>query len=105
MPDHHSIHGNFLLVWLTSSNDHRDALARMKQTVRNTIVCTNPDECVDILTDIIHEKVILIISTDFAQSIISLIDCLVQVYSIYESLHRSHAGSYRGLLNYILRFF
>jgi tetratricopeptide (TPR) repeat protein len=79
---------NFLVIWLNSNIDESDdryhnTLTRLKQIADKTHVFTDVDMCVSFLTDVIHEKVFMVISTNFSSQLVALIHDVAQLYYIY----------------------
>jgi hypothetical protein len=86
---------NFHLVWLDASVDEvndgdcGNSIAKLRQVV-NTFI--DVDECIDFITDI-KEKVFMIISAEFSQTIISIIQDIPQVSGIY--IFRENNAQYK----------
>lgn len=80
---------NFLVVWLDASidevnnDDCRNSIAKLQQVVNTVNTFTDPDECIDFITDIKHEKAFMIVSGTFSQSVIPIIQNISQVNSVY----------------------
>lgn len=79
---------NMQVFWLNSNdylsiNDCQNALATIQQIVTQATFYTDTDLCIDELTDIVDEKICLILSTNVNRMLIPLIHDLVQLYSIY----------------------
>lgn len=80
--------GNMQIFWLNSDhylsiNDCCNGLTKIQQLVTKATLYTDTDLCIDELTDIVNEKICLILSTNFCRKLIPLIHDLVQLYSIY----------------------
>jgi tetratricopeptide (TPR) repeat protein len=80
---------NFHLVWLDESIDEdnndncRNSIIKLRQVINTVNTFTDVDECIDFITDIKEEKVFMIISVEFSQIIISVVQEISQVSSIY----------------------
>ncbi|CAF4867177.1 unnamed protein product [Rotaria sp. Silwood1] len=80
---------NFILVWLNSiiddvSDDELcDSIAKLQQIVNSINTFTDVDECIDFLTEIKDEKVLIIISDEYGQDVVSFMHDLNQINSIY----------------------
>ncbi|CAF1397094.1 unnamed protein product [Rotaria sordida] len=79
---------SFLLVWLDAnfdeSNDHYNKSIQDLQHIVATITTfTDVDQCVDFLSDIEDEKVLMIVSDALGQHIVPEIQALPQLHSIY----------------------
>ncbi|CAF1427408.1 unnamed protein product, partial [Rotaria sordida] len=92
---------NFLLIWLDAnfdeSKDHYNKSIQDLQHIVATITTfTDVDQCVDFLSDIEDEKVFMIVSNALGQHIVSEIQALPQLHSIYvfcdnQSIHQEWA--------------
>jgi tetratricopeptide (TPR) repeat protein len=85
---HRPSNQNLLVVWLdtyidNSSASHREALSEIEEILNTIHVFTNADECVDFLTEIINEKVFMIVSSTLDQGLVSCLQDLSPIYSIY----------------------
>ncbi|CAF4037958.1 unnamed protein product, partial [Rotaria sordida] len=79
---------NFLLIWLDAnfdeSKDHYNKSIQDLQHIVATITTfTDVDQCVDFLSDIEDEKVLMIVSNALGQHIVPEIQALPQLHSIY----------------------
>jgi tetratricopeptide (TPR) repeat protein len=80
---------NFLLVWLDSSinqvndNDCCSIIMELQQVVTIVNAFANVDECIDFITDIKEEKIFLILSEIFVQTIVPVANEIPQIISIY----------------------
>ncbi|CAF4094716.1 unnamed protein product, partial [Rotaria sordida] len=79
---------SFLLVWLDAnfdeSNDHYNKSIQDLQHIVATITTfTDVDQCIDFLSDIEDEKVLMIVSDALGQHIVPEIQALPQLHSIY----------------------
>ncbi|CAF4226862.1 unnamed protein product, partial [Rotaria sordida] len=89
---------SFLLVWLDAnfdeSKDHYNKSIQDLQQILATITTfTDVDQCVDFLSDIEDEKVLMIVSDALGQHIVPEIQALPQLHSIYvfcdnQSIHQ-----------------
>ncbi len=91
---------NYILIWLkanihTSDEDLNDSLSKLQCVINTVKIFTDPNECVDFVTNVKDEKVFIIISQSFGPSFISLIENMPQLYSIYvfdsEQIHHVQA--------------
>ncbi len=78
---------NFHLVWLDGSMDEtnddcRNSITKLRQVVNTVNIFVDADECIDFITDI-KEKVFMVISGEFSQPIISIVQDISQVNCIY----------------------
>lgn len=79
---------NFTLLWLDSNideqnSDFKNSLTQLRRIVNTIDTFTNSDQCMNFLTTIKNEKVFMIVSGTFSQSIIPAIHDLSQLDSIY----------------------
>jgi tetratricopeptide (TPR) repeat protein len=80
---------NFILVWLDSSIDevndknYRDIITKLQQVVNAVETFADADECIDFITDLKEEKIFLILSETMVQTIVSVVDEIPEVSSIY----------------------
>ena len=81
---------NFQLVWLdrnideVNNNDYGKSLVQLKQIANTVKTFTDVDECIDFITNVEKEKIIMIISEELNESIIlSSLQDMCQVSSIY----------------------
>ncbi|CAF1544901.1 unnamed protein product, partial [Rotaria sordida] len=64
---------NFVLIWLHShidelnSNDFRNSIVELQRVVNSINTFTDIDQCIDFLTDIKEEKILMIISDELGQ--------------------------------------
>ncbi|UJR34594.1 hypothetical protein I4U23_027370 [Adineta vaga] len=92
------ISGNFILIWLNlnidSSNSNIQTYIPRLRTIINSIkIFHNLDECIDFITDLIDEKIFLIISGRITQQFASILHELIEIDSIY--LFSNENSSYR----------
>ncbi len=78
---------NFHLVWLDGSidetnDDCRNSITKLRQVVNTVNTFVDVDECIDFITDI-GEKALVIISGEFSQPIISIVQNISQVNCVY----------------------
>ena len=79
---------NVLLVWLdvniTSSNeDSQNILQQLRSIVNDINLFTDPNDCVDFLSDVQMEKVFIIISDSLGQHLVPFIHPMTQIDAIY----------------------
>jgi tetratricopeptide (TPR) repeat protein len=91
---------NFLVIWLNLSIDESDdsyhnTLTRLKQIADKTHVFTDVDMCVSFLTDVINEKVFMIISTNPSSQLVPVIHNIAQLYYIYIHSNNTVEEEYR----------
>lgn len=104
----HSIE-NFIIIWLDLDinefdEDTKKSLTSLRQVVDSIKIFNNVDQCIDYLTDIEDEKVFLIISHTLHQQIVSLIENIAQLHSIYVVSSQSIGHGYKkvkGIFNKI----
>ncbi|CAF1540704.1 unnamed protein product, partial [Rotaria sp. Silwood1] len=95
------VHENFLLIWLDvnfneSEEDYKKAIQHLRLVVTTVTIFKDVDECIDFLTDIHNEKVLMIVSSALAPHIIPIIQECPQLVSIYilcdnQSIHEEWA--------------
>jgi tetratricopeptide (TPR) repeat protein len=78
---------NFHLVWLDGSidetnDDCRNSITKLRQVVNTVNTFVDADECIGFITDI-GEKAFLVISGEFSQPIISIVQNISQVNCVY----------------------
>jgi hypothetical protein len=79
---------NVLLIWLDSnldedSADCRNTIAQLRCTVNTINTFTDPDQCIDFLTDIPNENVCMIISDALSQHLVPLIHAVPHLQTIF----------------------
>jgi hypothetical protein len=80
---------NFHLVWLNeninedNNDDCCNSIIKLQQFINTVNIFTDADECIDFITDYKEEKVLMMISGEFSQIIISVAQEISQVSSIY----------------------
>ena len=85
------ISGNFVLIWMnfdvhpsnSNDNDIQSYINRLQIIINSIKMFNNLDQCVDFLTDLVDEKVFMIISGRIDQQFISILHQLIQLNSIY----------------------
>ncbi|CAF1554503.1 unnamed protein product, partial [Rotaria sp. Silwood1] len=97
----HRVLENFLLIWLDanldeSKDDYKKSIQHLRHIVAAITTFTDPDQCVDFLSDIKDEKVFMIVSGALGQYIIPQIQACSQLDSIYifcdnQSVHEQWA--------------
>lgn len=79
---------NFRLVWLDSEinakdNNLGDSVVQLRHFVNTINIFTGADQCIDFLSDVLLEKVFMIVSGNLIQSLISLIHDIAQLSDIF----------------------
>jgi tetratricopeptide (TPR) repeat protein len=80
---------NFSLVWLDenidemNNNDYRNSITKLRQIVNNVNTFIDIDQCMDFITDCKEEKAFLVISSEFSQIAVPIIQNISQVSSVY----------------------
>ena len=82
------INGNFVVIWLdptidTNDKDTEYSISQIQCIVSDFRTFTDADECMDFLTNIINEKAFMIISGHFGYHILSFMQVISQLHSIY----------------------
>ncbi|CAF1485319.1 unnamed protein product, partial [Rotaria sordida] len=93
--------GNCLLIWLDanfdeSENDYKQSMQQLQNIIATIITFTDADQCVDYLSDIEDEKVLMIVSDSLGQHVIPEIEECPQLDSVYvfcdnQSVHEQWA--------------
>jgi tetratricopeptide (TPR) repeat protein len=78
---------NFHLVWLDGSidetnDDCRNSITKLRQVVNTVNTFVDVDECIDFITDI-GEEAFVVISVEFSQPTISIVQNISQVNCVY----------------------
>ncbi|CAF1351793.1 unnamed protein product, partial [Adineta steineri] len=79
---------NYLLVWVDanidqSNKDCQDTLAQLKNVINDVSVCTEPNQCVQVLNKIDKEQAFLITSDSLGQYLVPAIHDIPQLDAIY----------------------
>src|SRR3984957_2167486 len=80
---------NFHLVWLdgnideVKNNDYHNCITKLQEVVSVVNTFVDMDECIDFITDIKKEKTLMIVSGEFSQTIVPIVQELLQVNSVY----------------------
>ena len=80
---------NYLLVWLgenidaINNIDGGNIMIKIGRMISSVNMFSDPDQCLDFITDINEEKIFLIISEFFSENIIQFISEIAHVASIY----------------------
>ncbi len=79
---------DFVVLWLDSNisennTNYHKFITQPQQIVTSTVLFTEPDQCVDLLTDIVSKKAFMIVSNNLAYQVVPLIQDLSQLHSIY----------------------
>jgi Tfp pilus assembly protein PilF len=78
---------NFHLVWLDgkideTNNGCHNSIIKLREVVHTVNTFVDVDECIDFITDI-AENVFVVISGEFSENVISIIQDISQVYCVY----------------------
>lgn len=79
---------NYFILWLDSNinesnEDYQYAIAQLRYLAKSVHTFSYVDECIEFITETDDEKIVLIISNDVGYHIVSLIDEIPQLDSIY----------------------
>ncbi|CAF1615222.1 unnamed protein product [Rotaria magnacalcarata] len=79
---------DFILVWLDENLDENNdnfqhSLIQLRVIVNTLEYFTDPDQCVDYLTTIEDEKILLVVSWEFFENIVPLIHDMSQLHTIF----------------------
>ncbi|CAF2258742.1 unnamed protein product [Rotaria magnacalcarata] len=79
---------NFLIVWVDptideSNKDCQNSISQLRRIINTIYLFTEIDECVDFLSEIHDEKVLMIVYCTFAEQILPCINDMQQLDSIY----------------------
>ena len=80
---------NFLLVWLDRRIDEIDdedfdhSISQLRRVVNTIETFNDTDQCIDFITEIKDENVLMIISGELGRNLLPLIHCIHQITSIY----------------------
>ncbi|CAF1178163.1 unnamed protein product, partial [Adineta steineri] len=79
---------NYLLVWVDGSIDEtnkdcQDTLAQLKNVINNVKVCTQPDQCIQVLNQFDRERAFVITSGSFGQHLVPEIHGMPKLDAIY----------------------
>ena len=79
---------NFIVIWLDSNfNDsdvvYRNSIIRLQRIAISILTFTNINDCVRFLTKIEDRKVLIVVSDDLVQQILSRAKSMTQLHSIY----------------------
>ncbi len=80
---------NFHLVWLNgnidevNNNDCRNSITKLRQIVNTVNTFIDLDECIDFITDYKEEKASMVISGEFSQIILQIVEDISEVSFIY----------------------
>lgn len=89
---HEPILQNFVLIWLdldnnVSNDDYHNATMQLQHIVNATHTFNDVDDCIDFLTEIEDQKVLMIISGTVHQHLIRLIHDIPRLHSVYIFCH------------------
>ncbi|CAF1185774.1 unnamed protein product [Adineta steineri] len=79
---------NYLLVWVDASidkanKDFRDTLAQLKNVVNDVNLCTEPNQCIQVLNKVDKERAFVIISGSLGEHLVPEIHGMPQLDAIY----------------------
>jgi tetratricopeptide (TPR) repeat protein len=79
---------NVLLIWLDTSidvksEDCRNTISQLRRVVNTVHAFNDTDQCIDFLTDICNENVLMIISGALCKNIVSLFHAVTQLHTIF----------------------
>ena len=79
---------NFVLIWMNASvdesdDDTRNVITDLLCIVNSIEIFTDPNECVDFITNVRDKNVFVIVSDNFVQQLVPLLQTLTQLDSIY----------------------
>ncbi|CAF4129566.1 unnamed protein product [Rotaria sordida] len=80
---------NFILIWLHSDidemndNEIHNSITELRRIVNTVITFTDVDECIDSITNIKDEKVLMIISHELDENIVPIVNDFTQINAIY----------------------
>ncbi|CAF4458002.1 unnamed protein product [Rotaria sp. Silwood2] len=79
---------NFIVIWLNlninySDEDIDNCINKLKYAVNSVKIFIDPNQCIKFITNVRDEKIFLILSESFCQSIIPLIEDIIQLHRIY----------------------
>ena len=79
---------NFHLVWLdeTIDENHEDfhhSITHLQKVVNTINTFTDIDECIDFITDMTNETALMIVSQQFIQNILPVVQDILQIKSVY----------------------
>ena len=78
---------NYILIWLYSDrddvNDLLNSIIQLQRIVNTINIFADVDQCIDFLTDIKEEKILMIMSDKYGQNLVSIVHDIHQIHSIY----------------------
>jgi hypothetical protein len=74
---------NFILIYLNSSYPDESIIKNLRHLVNFLKIFNDIDDCIAFINTISHERIILILSKSFSESIIPRIEELQQIFTIY----------------------
>jgi len=80
---------NFILIWLdetlneTNNTYWYSTISKVHEIINNIYVFSESDQCIEFITDIEKEKVLIIVSDTISKDIISIFQQISQITSIY----------------------
>jgi tetratricopeptide (TPR) repeat protein len=84
----HQITQNYIVVWLNintknSNTNVDDSINKLQHVVNSVDIFTDSNQCIDFLTDVRDEKILLIIFGSHIHKLVSLIEDIPQLHFIY----------------------
>jgi hypothetical protein len=89
LPCNSRIVQNFILVWVdlridkANDNDFSSSITELRRIVNTINTFTDADQCIDFVTNIKDEKILMIISDEFVENVVPLVHDITQINSIY----------------------
>ena len=83
MTSQSSLPQNFVLVWLCPTGTEANALPSLRTVIRTTETFTDPDLCVDSVTEMQEKKVFLILSHPIGERLLPFVHDIAQLYAIF----------------------
>lgn len=82
---HDHLTENFLFVWIDcNTNNHtQESIALLRDIVGTLNLFTDPDQCVSFIIEMANKKIFMLISEEYVQQLIPLIQEISQLDSIY----------------------
>jgi tetratricopeptide (TPR) repeat protein len=83
---------NFIIIWLNiqSNKFDKDSINQLRKIINSIQTFSYPGQCIDYLSQIQNEKVFLIISKSFDHDLLSFIEPMSQLNSIYLLSDKKH---------------
>ena len=80
---------NFILIWLDpriddmNDNEYRTSITELRRVVNTIETFADVDQCIDFITEIKEEKILMIISDELGQNTVPLVHDITHINSIY----------------------